>query len=248
MAAARTFTACAAVALYVLLVGPPAMAWTLLTKRPKPMYTAGWLGVRLGFLLTGIRVRIEGAEHMRPGAVYACNHASNLEPPAVFLALRRYFPHVRVIYKAEMRRIPVLTQVFDTAGFVPIERANRGQSWPAVERAAQALSEGNAFFIFPEGTRSRTGQLLPFKKGGFVMAIRAQAPVVPVAVLGGRQSMRKGSALIWPATIRVCFLPPVPSTGLTIDDRDALVADVRAAIEAKLLERPNFGPVEIPGG
>src|SRR5690606_23454344 len=64
MAAARTFTACAAVALYVLLVGPPAMAWTLLTKRPKPMYTAGWLGVRLGFLLTGIRVRIEGAEHM----------------------------------------------------------------------------------------------------------------------------------------------------------------------------------------
>jgi len=103
-----------------------------------------------------------------------------------------------------------------------------------VDRAADALRRGASFLIFPEGTRSRTGALLPFKKGGFIMAINAQAPVVPVAVSGGRTAMRKGSPLIWPATVTVRIEPPVETAGLSIDARDGLVASVRASIAGAL--------------
>jgi len=200
------------------------------------MYAAGGAGIRIGLGLAGIKLRVVGRENLQHGAVYACNHSSNVDPPAVFRALVSLFPRLRVIYKAELRKLPVLVWVFDAAGFVPLHRDNREQSWPALDRAAEALRAGNSFVIFPEGTRSRTGELLPFKKGGFVMAIKAQAPIVPVAVSGGRAAMRKGSPLIWPVTVTVEFAPAVPTRGLSLDDRDSLIARVREAIESRLPE------------
>ncbi len=213
LAALRTFAAVISVALYVLICGPIALAVTAVTRDARLMYALGGAGVRLGFALAGIRLRVLGAEHLIQGAVYACNHSSNIEPPAIFLALRPLFPRLRIVYKAELRKLPVLVWVFDAAGFVPLERSNPDQSRPAIERAASALREGNSFVIFPEGTRSRTGELLPFKKGGFLMALKAQAPVVPVAVSGGRDAMRKGSPLIWPVTMTVHFGLAVPTAG-----------------------------------
>ncbi len=197
-------------------------------------------GVRLAFALVGIRVRVVGVENIQAGraAVYAANHSSNIDPPAVFTALSRLHPRLQTIYKAELRRLPVLVWAFDAAGFVPIERANREQSLPAMDRAAQSLAAGNSFFVFPEGTRSRTGELLPFKKGGFLMAIAAQAPVVPVTVSGGRDAMRKGSLIIRPVTVTVDFGLPIATSGLTAEDRDVLIGRVRAAIEARLPRKP----------
>lgn len=236
VAVLRTAATGLILSLYILLAGPPTLLWTLITRRPRLMYAAGALGLRLGLGLAGIRVQVQGASNIQRdrAAVYAANHSSNIEPPAVFFALRSLFPRLRVLYKAELRNLPVLVWVFDAAGFVPIERANRGQSFPAVDAAAVALRQGASFLIFPEGTRSRTGELLPFKKGGFVMAIGGQAPIVPVTVSGGRAAMRKGSPLIWPVTVTVAFGPPIATAGLTMDDRDALIARTRAVIEAAL--------------
>jgi 1-acyl-sn-glycerol-3-phosphate acyltransferase len=246
--ALRTFLTAVVIPLYVFVLGPPAMLWTLVSRDTRFLFAVGAAGVRLGFALTGLRLQIVGEAHIQQrGAVYACNHSSNVEAPAVFLALERLFPKVAVLYKAELRRLPVLVWAFDIGGFVPVQRANPDQSWPAVERAARSLEAGTSFFIFPEGTRSRTGQLLPFKKGGFVMAIKAQAPIVPVAVSGGLDAMRKGSRVIWPAVITVEFLAPVSTAGRTFDDRDAVVAEVRQAIEAALVRRRG-GPVSFSSG
>jgi 1-acyl-sn-glycerol-3-phosphate acyltransferase len=235
-AAVRSIVTYVAMSLYVLVIGPPVLLLALLFRRPGLLYAAGEIGVRLGLFLSGIRYTVSGAEHIRrqPASVYAVNHASNVEPPVLFLTLSPLFPRLRILYKAELRKLPILTRAFDLAGFIPLERGNRDQSIPAIERAAEALRQGNSFLIFPEGTRSRTGELLPFKKGGFVMALKAQAPIVPVAIKGARAAMRKGSPWIQPVTIQVSFGEPIASAGMGIDDRDQLVATVRAEVERLL--------------
>ena len=153
-------------ALYVLLIGPPFVLIALLFGKRALLYRVGHLGVRLGLSLSGIRVTVEGTEHIQRhrAAVYAVNHASSVEPPIIFDLLHELFPRLRILYKAELRKLPVLVKAFDLAEFIPLERGNPEQSLPAIDRAARALQQGNSFLIFPEGTRSRTGELLPFKE------------------------------------------------------------------------------------
>ena len=93
---------------------------------------------------------------------------------------------LHVFYKAELHQVPLMGMAFDIGGFVAVDRSDRHKAFASVDAAVASLRQGNSFLIFPEGTRSRTGELLPFKKGGFIMALQAQVPVVPVAVSGGR--------------------------------------------------------------
>ena len=108
-------------------------------------------------------------------------------------------------------------------------------------RITAALQSGNSFLIFPEGTRSRTGELLPFKKGGFVMAIRAQAAIVPVAIIGARDAMRKGSPWIYPVLVSIRFGTPVETAGATMEDRDSIAQTVRARVEVLIAQGPITG-------
>ena len=221
------------------VVGPPVLLLALLFRKLPWLFAAGRGGVRLGLFLSGVKLRVEGVEHLQHhrASIYAVNHASNVEPPLLFEALSPLFPRLSVLYKAELRKLPILVRAFDLAGFIPLERANRDQSLPAIDRAAEALRSGVSFMIFPEGTRSRTGELLPFKKGGFIMAIKAQAPVVPTAIVGARAAMHKGSFVIQPVTVKVKFSTPVETTGLTLDDRDQLATTVRNTIASLLAGR-----------
>lgn len=108
----------------------------------------------------------------------------------------------------------------------------------SIEEGAQSIRSGNSFLIFPEGTRSRTEELLPFKKGGFIMAIKAQAPIVPVAVQGGRDAMRKGSTIIRPVTVSVRIGEAIDTTGVPLNARDELIARTRERLEALLAQGP----------
>jgi 1-acyl-sn-glycerol-3-phosphate acyltransferase len=144
-------------------------------------------------------------------------------------------PRLKVLYKAELRKFPIMGTAFDVAGFVAVDRAARDKAFASIAKGSDSLREGNSFLIFPEGTRSRTGALLPFKKGGFIMAIEAQTPIVPVAIQGGRDAMRKGSAFVRPVHVSVRIGTPIPTAGLSISDRDALIAQVRGEVQ-KLLD------------
>ena len=109
----------------------------------------------------------------------------------------------------------------------------------SLDRGAASLRQGNPFLIFPEGTRSKTGKLLPFKKGGFIMAIKAQVPIVPVAIRGGRAAMRKGSPWVRPVMVDVTVGKAIPTAGLTLADRDALIERVHKAVSELLEKNPS---------
>jgi 1-acyl-sn-glycerol-3-phosphate acyltransferase len=145
---------------------------------------------------------------------------------------------MHILYKHEIDQIPVLARAFRMGGFIPIDRRNKESALRSIELGAESLRAGNSFLIFPEGTRSRTAELLPFKKGGFVMAIKAQAPIVPVAVRGGRAAMQRGSKVIRPVTITIRIGRPIETTGLRLEDRAALILQVRQQIEAMLADGP----------
>ena len=190
----------------MLLVGPPFVLVALLTGKPVLLYRAGHVGVRLGLGLSGMRTEVEGVEHpaAHRAAVYAVNHASNVEPPILFDVLNPLFPRLRILYKAELRKLPVLVRAFDLAGFVPLERGNRDQSLPAIERAAAGAARGE---LVPDLSRraraAGPASCCPSRRAGSSWRSRAQAPIVPVAIIGARDAMRKGSPSSGRSRLRV---------------------------------------------
>ena len=235
IAAVRSFATYLAVSVYVLFAAPIGMAIALTCRSKDILYIFGHWGVRLGLALSGIRFRVAGAEHILRdrSAVYCCNHQSNIDPPVLFEALH---PRMHILYKAELDAIPLLARAFRMGGFIPVDRRHKEAAMRSIEAGAASMRAGNSFLIFPEGTRSKTAELLPFKKGGFIMAIKAQAPIVPVAVQGGRDAMQKGSAIIRPVTVSIRVGEPIETAGLALSDRDALIDRVRATIAAMLDE------------
>jgi 1-acyl-sn-glycerol-3-phosphate acyltransferase len=237
IAAVRSLLTYVAVSLYVVIVAPPGMLVSALFGAKRHLYVLGHIGVRLGLALSGIRVRVAGLEHAPRGraAVYCANHQSNVDPPILFDAVH---PQLHILFKAELDAIPILTRAFRYGGFIAVDRGNKEAALRSIDAGAASIRSGTSFLIFPEGTRSRTAELLPFKKGGFIMAIKAQAPIVPVAVQGGRDSMRRGSWIIRPVTVSVRIGEPIESAGLTLDRRNELIETTRARIAALLAEGP----------
>lgn len=186
----------------------------------------------------GTPVVIEGAEGVPRdrSVVYASNHSSLFDIPALFA----YLPgSVRFVAKQELARIPLFGQAMIAAGNVVIDRANVRHAAAAYERAAQTMRGGISAIVFPEGTRSRTGELLPFKAMPFMLAIAAQAPLVPVYVHNTFEIYPKSAWRLRPRPIRIWVGPPIETTGMRVDDRDQLrrralefIAGTRARVDA----------------
>lgn len=227
----RSVVAYAWLIAYTGIVGPPAMLVTLLTGRVQHLLVLGVFAAKVARLLLGIRLRIDHRERVDGGrpSVYCINHRSHVDAVVQEVIFPKC-PLLRVLHKAEMAKLPVLGAAMRMAGFVPVDRADRGRAFEAVDLAAERLGEGYSFLLAPEGTRNPGQGLLPFKKGAFVMAIKAQVPVVPVAILGTDRAMPKGQLYVIPGEVTVRFGEPVPTAGMTLDDRDALSERVRAVM------------------
>lgn len=228
----RTLCMLAAVSLYVVAVGLPALLASVITGNSDYVYNASVAGARMGLRVAGIKVLVEGRDRIPAGraVVFMSNHQSNCDPPALVASL----PPVLILAKKELFRLPVLGRAMQLREFVPVDRKSRERAIAAVDRAAESLQAGASFLVFPEGTRSPDGRLQAFKKGVFVMAIKAGAPIVPISISGGSRIMRKGEFRIHPGTLRITIHDPVPTAGTGLKDRAAVVAQVRRTISAGL--------------
>jgi 1-acyl-sn-glycerol-3-phosphate acyltransferase len=180
--------------------------------------------------MCGVRVHARGLEHLEAGPyMFTPNHQSNFDIPA----LLGFLPgNNRFGTKREMFNEPILGTVLRTMGMIPIDRDNPAAS---IEKLNRLKGEPFSTIIFPEGTRSRDGKLLPFKKGAFVAAVQLQIPIVPVVCKGTSEIMPKGGYLsIVPGEAELVVLEPIPTVGLTYEDRDRLRDLVRERIEAEL--------------
>lgn len=166
------------------------------------------------------------------GHIFVSNHVSWYD----VLALAAYLPRYRFVGKAELFRIPIFGPAIRAVGTIPVERENRKAAFASYETAAESIRDGDNVVIFPEGTRGSGYALRPFKKGPFVLAIASQAPVVPTLVHGTVEILPRGSFNVRPGTIHVHFLEPVPTAGMTYDDRDQLALAVHQRMADALHE------------
>jgi 1-acyl-sn-glycerol-3-phosphate acyltransferase len=239
----RTLLVYVAISLFILVLGPPLLLWSIITGNTDTLYSVGIFGAKSALFLAGVRITVIGREKIPAGkaVVFMPNHESNCDPPAVAAIL----PPVLIMAKKEFFRVPVLGKGMRMRGFIPVDRSNRERAFAAVDRAVSALKAGRSFLAFPEGTRSRTGRLQKFKMGVFVMAIKAGVPIVPISVSGANKIMRPGDFRIYPGPVRITIHDPVPTAGCTVADRSKVATQVRLAMIEGL--SPEERPLESDG-
>lgn len=192
----------------------------------------------------GARVTVEGIEHVprEGGFILFSNHESHLDGPLIVGWFPRDFT---IVAKKELFRIPILGAGFRAFGFVKVDRANHAQSVAKMDAATAHLHGGGGMLIFPEGHRTETGEFQAFKRGGFVMALKAGVPLIPAGIGGTREALPSGGLSIRPGPVCLLIGPPILVAGRDMADREALtdecraiVADLRTRAKAKLTEAP----------
>lgn len=218
-----------------LVIGSACVVSALLRARDVPggpydVLPRAW--ARACLAVTGVRVVVHNRERGFEGAphIFVANHMSLFDIPA----LGSFLPRAKFVAKAELFRIPLFGAAMRSVGMVPIQRANRKAAFGAYDEASRRIRDGNSVIVFPEGSRGDEYPLRPFKKGPFVLAIDAGAPIVPVLIYGAREVVRRGSILVHPTKVHVHLLEPVAVDGFDYEDRDALAEKVRSRIAQAL--------------
>jgi 1-acyl-sn-glycerol-3-phosphate acyltransferase len=217
--------------LSILIVGPLLLLVTLVRRNASWLYWVTPRIARVGMRLVGVKVEVRGVEHLEHGRVYIFmpNHSSNLDPPVLIPAIPG---RTSILVKKEVFRIPILGTAMKWAELVPVDRGDRAAAIESVNAAIRVMQRGLHMLVFPEGTRTSDGRLLPFKKGPFHLAMDSGAPVVPITVLGTFESWPKTRFALRPGTATVVFHEPIDPRAFS--DRESLMEAVRNKIASAL--------------
>ncbi|OQX27003.1 MAG: hypothetical protein BWK80_07580 [Desulfobacteraceae bacterium IS3] len=183
------------------------------------------------FILFGssVKVAVRGGYHLDPSVsyIYMPNHQSDFDIPVLLAHLKTPF---RWLAKAELFKIPFFGQAMRSAGYISVERKDRRSAFESLKKAAEIIRNGVSVLIFPEGTRSKDGNIAPFKKGGFLLAVDSGVPIVPIIICGTREIMSKNRLLIKPGNVTVEIRKPIETSLYTRKNKNDLMKTVRQII------------------
>lgn len=183
-----------------------------------------------------VRTQVRGLEHLPSGNFVLCvNHQSNFDALVLFRHIER---HMRFVAKAQLRKVPIFGFALERAGNIFVERSGTSTDKEKLNEAVRAVRERVSVVFFAEGTRSDDGILKPFKKGAAIMALEAQVPLVPAAVAGTHLILQKGSIAIHPRPAALVIGPPIETSGLSVEAREAITERAHAEV-ARLLDEGN---------
>lgn len=202
-----------------------------LTGRVDLLWKLSLWASSVGYRLAGVRIRAVGRDQIEDGRAYLflSNHASNLDPPIITFLLNQ---RISIIAKQELFKIPFFGRAMRASGLISVDRSNRKAAAESVGEAVHLLQSGRAMLVFPEGTRSPDGRLLPFKKGPFRLAMEAGVPVVPITIVGSYEAWPKGRMSLRAGKVVVYFHPPIDPH--QFEHKEDLLAAVRTAIDSAL--------------
>ncbi len=219
----------------IIFFAPFMILAALITKNENYIYKPSGALIRLGLFLVGVRVKVTGLERLDPRQAYILtpNHQSFIEVPLFVTYLGR---NPAYLAKKEVFKYPIFGFGIGLMGCVRVDRTNSVAAVESARLATEKLKQGKSFMVYPEGTRSPDGRLLPFKKGAFMMAIEAGVPVVPVTISGGSRIMPKGEIRLTPSTVVLTVHEPIPTTGYSRENIAELMSLTRAKILSALSE------------
>lgn len=212
-----------------ILFGVPAMILGWLPPRGRWMYLCARLWSHALLWTAGVRVRRRFEVPLDPkkGYVFMANHQSLMDIPVLLTTLPG---ETRMLAKKGLFQIPVFGWSLKAGGFIPVDRGNRAAAKETFQAAIRCLEEGHSVLVFPEETRSKDGELLPFKPGGFLMALKTGFPIVPVGIEGTLTIRRRDSLVIQPGKVEISYGRPIEISDYGVRDRKQLTDEVRQRI------------------
>ena len=214
-----------------IVCGSLSLLVSIVEKEGRTQHRISRIWAQLCVWVSGCRLTVSGVEnlHKYPVAVYASNHTSYMDAPVIYAALPFQF---RIIARKQLWGVPFIGWHLDRSGQIPIDTSNPHASLSSLGGGVKALRSGMPMFVFPEGGRTSDGELRPFLSGAAYLAIRAQVPLVPIALCGVFDLLPIHTRHLYPAKLTVMVGEPIETKGMTPHQIDKLTAQLREAIEA----------------